>query len=60
MEYAIYLPYTCESQKTTARYWEKISANEMTDKGLISNIYKQFVQVNIKQKTPLKMVKRAE
>ena len=28
--------------------WEKIIANETTDKGLISNIYKQLIKLNIR------------
>ena len=31
--------------------WEEIFANGVTGKGLISNIYKQLIQFNMKRKT---------
>ena len=39
--------------------WEKIFANNETDKALISKIYKQYIQLNIeKQKEPNQTIGR--
>ena len=45
----------CTAKETTNKMkrqpseWEKIFANELMDKGLISKIYKQFMQLNMKK-----------
>ena len=46
---------TINKMKRQLSEWEKIIANEATDKGLISKIYKQFRQLNIrKTNNPIK------
>ena len=46
----------CTAKETTNKTnrqpteWEKIFANDMINKGLISNIYKQLISLNIKKK----------
>ena len=43
---------TINKMKRQPTEWDKIFANDMIDQGLISNIYKQLIQLNIKtQKT---------
>ena len=40
---------TINKMKRQPSEWEKIIANEATDKGLISKIYKQLMQLNIRK-----------
>ena len=40
---------TINKTKGQPSEWEKVFANEATDKGLISKIYKQLRQLNIKK-----------
>ena len=45
---------TINKMKRKPTDWEKIFANDVTDKGLISKIYKQFIQINNKKTTQSK------
>ena len=52
----------CKAKETISKVkrqpseWKKIIANETTDKGLISKIYKQLIQFNTrKTNNPIKM-----
>ena len=45
--------YTAKETKSKVKRqpseWEKIIANERTDKGLVSKIYKQLIQLNTRE-----------
>ena len=40
--------------------WEKIFANDVTDKGFISKIYQQFIHFKVKQTNAIKMGRRSK
>ena len=47
-------------QKRKPTEWEKIFAHDMTNKGLISRIYEQLIQINIKKPQTTQLKKWAE
>ena len=42
---------TINKMKRQPTEWEKVFANEVTDKGLISKIHKKLMQLNIEKQT---------
>ena len=56
----------CRAQETTNKMkrqpttWEKIFVNEVIDKGLVSKIYKQLMQLIMEKTTKSKMVRRSK
>ena len=49
---------TISKVKRQPSEWEKITANETTDKGLISKIYMQLIELNTRKTTQLKSGKK--
>ena len=49
---------TINKMKRQPTEWEKILANDATDKGLISKIYKQLLQLNKKTNNPIEKMGR--
>ena len=49
---------TINKMKRQLSEWEKIIANETTDKRLISKIYKQLIQLNIRKKKTSNPIKK--
>ena len=46
---------TISKVKKQPSEWDKIIANETTDKGLISEIYKQLIQLKTRKKKTIKI-----
>ena len=45
---------TINKMKRQPTHWQKIYANDATDKGLISKLYKQIIQLNKKTNNAIK------
>ena len=51
---------TINKMKRQPTNWEKIFANDATDKGLVFRIYKQLIQLSIRKQLNQKMGRRSE